>query len=535
LKSAAPKRQIHGFQRVADMLTFHARRTPSAVAIEWVGGAKRTYGELENRTLRLGSALRGLGLNEGDRVAGWLEDSFECLELYLACAKAGLVMVPLNVRFQPSEASYQVTDSGARVLLYSDGLADRTDEVRKECALTALVQVGAARLEGATHFSDLLAAGTSSSPFPPADPDAAIALAYTSGTTGFAKGAILTNRSAVTIWRINALSFSFQRGGTYAGTHQSMSNPSAVIALFMVQMYLGGRVLLLGRRGMDEVVEIIERESVNAASIATPLLPDFIAEVDRHPSRLRSMVTVIHGGSTATPEVKRKLWEAVGHRYLEAWGMTENTGGALCTTTRLDALGGWAALDFFASVGRPAAETQVKIVDEAGNDLLHDGLAVGELVAASPALASGYWRQEEASAAAFQSDGYHSGDLGSIDAAGYVYLSDRRTDLIVTGGMNVYPSEVERVIEALAELEECAVVSAPHPRWGRTVVAVVVPRPGATVTAAQVIDHCRNRLASYKKPTKVYIASQLPRTTGGKLRRHLVRERLEGGKLNELT
>jgi acyl-CoA synthetase (AMP-forming)/AMP-acid ligase II len=218
--------------------------------------------------------------------------------------------------------------------------------------------------------------------------------------------------------------------------------------------------------------------------------------------------------------------DVVGDRYLEGWGMTENSGGLLTATTRTDIRGESGALDVLASTGQPVMDTLVEVTDDDGNPLAHDGETVGELVAMAPTLFNGYWKRPEATAQAFRDGWWRTGDLGAIDAAGYVYVSDRRTDLVVSGGMNVYPSEVEACILRLPGVRECTVFGLPHDRWGQAVTAAVVCAPGAALTQAQVVAHCRANLASFKKPTAVHFMRELPRTTSGKVRRSLTRDRV---------
>ncbi|HEY4409794.1 MAG TPA: AMP-binding protein, partial [Acidimicrobiia bacterium] len=235
--------------------------------------------------------------------------------------------------------------------------------------------------------------------------------------------------------------------------------------------------------------------------------------------------------SKAEPRRLAALAAVIGDRFVEGWGMTENSGGLVTATTRADITGDTAAADLFASAGRAVPESVVEVVDGDGQPLPHDGSSVGELVVRSPALLTGYWNNPAATAAALHDGWYRSGDLGYLDPAGYVYLTDRRTDLIVTGGMNVYPSEVERCLAALPGVRECAVVGVPHDRWGQTVTAAVVAHPEAALTEAAVVDHCRRHLAGFKKPTAVVFLDGLPRTPNLKVARaelrRLLSERLQ--------
>jgi acyl-CoA synthetase (AMP-forming)/AMP-acid ligase II len=219
--------------------------------------------------------------------------------------------------------------------------------------------------------------------------------------------------------------------------------------------------------------------------------------------------------------------EAIGDRLVEGLGMTENSGGLVTATTREDYQPSCEARDLVASVGRPVPDASIRILDAEGQPVPNDGETVGEIVMTTPALLRGYWQNPTATADALRDGWYHSGDLGSIDPAGYVYVSDRRTDLIVSGGMNVYPSEVEQAIISHDGVRDVAVVGALHERWGQTVVAVVVRETGSTLTADDVIEHARTQIASYKKPTRVVFVDELPLTTSLKVKRHEVRRLVE--------
>jgi acyl-CoA synthetase (AMP-forming)/AMP-acid ligase II len=206
--------------------------------------------------------------------------------------------------------------------------------------------------------------------------------------------------------------------------------------------------------------------------------------------------------------------------------MTENSGGLATATCVGDALPPHGGRDRLGSIGRPVAGVDVRVIDEAGTDIPVDGESVGELIFRSPALMTGYWRNPDATAAAIRNGWYHSGDLGSVDADGYLWLHERRSDLIVSGGMNVYPLEVEEVITRVPGVQACAVVGLPDERWGQAVAAAVVVEPGMTVTEEQILDVCRTYLASFKKPTRVAFVNDLPMTASMKVSRSRVRDAL---------
>jgi acyl-CoA synthetase (AMP-forming)/AMP-acid ligase II len=216
---------------------------------------------------------------------------------------------------------------------------------------------------------------------------------------------------------------------------------------------------------------------------------------------------------------------AIGPRLVEGWGMTENSGGLVAATTARDYLDKRPGI--FDSTGRAAPDAVIELVDPAGELVPHDGASVGQLVCHSASLARGYWNNPEATRETFRDGWYYSGDLGRIDPDGYVTVLDRRPDLIVSGGMNVYPSEVERVILGLPGVAEVAVVGAPHERWGQTPVAYVVPGD-PSVTAEAVLAYCARTMAGYKKPSRVHLVPELPKNASGKIKRNLLRERAAG-------
>jgi fatty-acyl-CoA synthase len=233
----------------------------------------------------------------------------------------------------------------------------------------------------------------------------------------------------------------------------------------------------------------------------------------------------MHSASRARPDQLATLTRVVGHRLVEGWGMTENSGGLITATLGHEML---AAHDdahwSYTTVGLPALDTEVRVVDQDGTELAHNGATIGELWFRSPGLFAGYWNRPDETAAALRDGWFRSGDLGSVDGSGYVFVSERRTDLIVSGGANVYPSEVEDCIAALPGVVDVAVVGAEHARWGQSVVAVVVRASVGGPTEDQILEQCRTFLAGYKKPTRVYFVDELPRTPSQKVSRASVRE-----------
>jgi acyl-CoA synthetase (AMP-forming)/AMP-acid ligase II len=507
-------------ETVADILETSRRRFPDRVAVKSKDGAQRTYRDLDTRTTRLANGLIGAGLSPGDRICAWLPDSVEYVELYLAAAKAGLVVVPINARLVAAEAEFIISDANPSMLFWSAALDEQVAAIPD--AYKALgVAVGTSAIRADLSFEDLIAKGTSTAPKPPSPEDLYI-LGYTSGTTGRPKGAMLTHRSTLAGGLLNAFSLRFS-GHTVHALTGSMSFVSVVPAHILSVLRMGGTIIMMQRWDVEDLIGVIERERATFTYLPSPILAGFATAAARRPSAIASLNAVVHSASRGNPDAIRAVRDVIGaEKFIEAWGMTEHSGAAVSATVPEDAL-----IDSdraLTSVGRPTVHAAVRLIDADGNDLPWDDDTVGELAVSSPALMSGYWHNAAATSTALVNGWYRTGDLGTLDPAGYITIHERRTDLIISGGMNVYPSEVEQCIAQLDAVRDVCVVDEPHERWGQSVVAVVVKQPGSELTEDGVIAHCRRFMAGYKKPNRIVFVSELPKTVSQKTARGKVRE-----------
>lgn len=508
------------FNDLGTIVEVNAVRSPQQAAVKEADGRVRTYRDLDGRSTRLAIGLRQLGLAPGDRIAGWMDDVIEYVELYVAAAKAGLVMVPINNRLTASEADFQLEHTGARALVYTPEIEPRVDALTTSSDLI-LIAAGTGPSRGRSF--DALIETSPARTLPRARADAPWMICFTSGTTGRPKGATLTNKSVMTQAHTQMAALRIPLYGVNIQA-VSMSFPATVATHLVSHMLAGGtQVLAAAKWDSERLLDLIEREGGTHIYVPGPALAKFTAATAANPRRWRTLRSVLHAGSRADPSALAALADVIGSAYLEAWGMTEISGGLNAATAPGD------VLDpddrFFSTVGRPVPGTIVKVVDDERQPVDVDD--VGELVIRSAGLFAGYWNDEEATAAVVEDGWYYSGDMGSIDEFGRISISDRRSNLIVSGGMNVYPAEVELAVERCPGVLECAVVGVPHPRWGQTPVAVVVPAADSELTETEVIDSTQDLLAGYKKPTRVLFVSDLPRTTGGKIARGVLRERLD--------
>jgi fatty-acyl-CoA synthase len=511
---------------IGDLLSLGARRSPTRMLFALEGGMSRTYGEVDVRANRIANGILGQGLQKGDRVAVWADDSIEYLETYMAAARAGLVVVPVNNRLTADEAKFIVEDCGARCLIISDVIAPKAAETFGSSDLPLFLSFGNDLVLGAKRFEDLVSESSSSAPPPPEEDDLYI-IAYTSGTTGFPKGAMLTHRSVKNIARMNAVSYHLPLASVAAYTG-SMSFTSTVCAFAMSHLYVGGSMSLLGKWDPERAVDLILNRRANFVYTPSPGIDDFANALKARPQALDTLTTVLHSASKASPDVLERLVDVVGGRFVEGWGMTEMSGGIVTATCPQDFTQYCEAQSIFKSAGRSTADAVVEIVDQNREPLAHDGVCEGELAIRAACVMAGYWARPGDTSKVLVDGWYYSGDIGSIDPAGYVYVHERRVDLIVSGGMNIYPAEVETIIIKMPEVQEVAVVGAPHDKYGQTVAAVIVLIPGARLSEEQVVEFCRSQMASYKKPTIVRFIDELPRTVSLKVKRQAVRKDLFG-------
>ena len=509
-----------GIAAIGAQVHYGALRTPNNSAIELVGGARRTYGELDERSNRLAQALLAQSLGKGARVAIWLDNCLEYIDTYLACAKAGLVIVQINVRYKPAEARFQLENSEARVLIYGGALAAYVDQLGLEGDFI-LINIGKERVDKSLGFEGFLSSGANIMP-PDPDDDDLLVIGYTSGTTGFPKGAELTHRSVKTLGQTNAITNRYALASKQI-FGLSLSFTAGIPAHVLTHLYVGGTTILLEGWDTETLVDSIHRHQATFTILPSPPIPEFCEIVDRNPAKIESLISALHSSSKAPPEHLERLVATMGSRLVEGWGMTENSGGLLAATVASDYTN--QRPHIFESTGIAAPDAVIRLLDEEENVLPHDGEAIGQLVAHSASLARGYWKNPEATERSFRDGWYYTGDLGRIDQDGYVYIVDRRPDLILSGGMNVYPSELERVILTLPGVSACAVVAAPHEKWGQTPVAFVVVKD-ATINSDQVLEYCGRELANYKKPSEVRIVTELPHNNSGKILKHELRDRL---------
>jgi malonyl-CoA/methylmalonyl-CoA synthetase len=462
-----------------------------------------TYGDLDRISAALGRRLQALGVQKGDRVAAQVEKSPQAVFLYLACLRIGAAYLPLNTGYTLRELDYFFGDAEPRAIVCDPAKESDIGGLAGARAVVTLDAEGTGSLmDGATDWADL----------EPVDcaPDDLAALLYTSGTTGRSKGAMLTHGNLVS----NALALRETWGFTRADVLLHVLPIYHTHGLFVAintVLLAGARMIFLPRFDPDVVIPALPQATVmmGVPTYYTRLLArdDLTAQAAR-PIRL-----FISGSAPLLEETFAAFESRTGHRILERYGMTEtgmNTSNPLHGERRPG------------TVGLPLPGVEMRVADDDGRPLAAD--EVGVLEVRGPNVFKGYWRMPEKTAEEFRDDGFFiTGDVGVIGEDGYVSIVGRAKDLVISGGLNVYPKEVESLIDGLPGVVESAVVGLPHPDFGEAVAAVVVRQPGAAITEIDIIAAARTELAGFKVPKAVLFVETLPRNSMGKVQKNMLR------------
>lgn len=495
--------------------TWISRRRVKSHGDTAIIAADRTlrYEEFADRIARLTNVLADRGIGKGDRVAYIGNNHPDFLTTFFACGALGAIFVPLNTRLAPRELEYMIEDSGATLLITHES----TRELARAAAWSSpvthrLVVDGPAELPAVESFDDVLAAAAPELRTVPVTFDDPAMILYTSGTTGRPKGAVLTHGNLT--WNsINALVDYDVASDDVSLLIAPMFHVASLSMGALPTLLKGGTIVLHDRFEPGAVLEAIETHGITSLS-GVPTTFQLLAEHPAWPTTDLSRVRKLTCGGSSVPLRVIEAYEARGLSFSSGYGMTETAPGATALPYRK-------ARDHVGSSGLPHFFTDVRIV---GPDLqpLPAG-ETGEIEISGPNVIREYWQRPDATHDAYDGEWFRSGDIGHLDEDGYLIVSDRLKDMVISGGENIYPAEVEQLIMELPEIESVAVIGVPDERWGEVPVAVAVKR--REIAPAAVIDHLTGRLAKYKVPRAVTFVTELPRTASGKVRKPDLRRR----------
>jgi long-chain acyl-CoA synthetase len=509
-----------------DILERTAKRYPDKDALIFKED-KMSFKELKDKVDRLATCLSGFGIKKGDSVAILLPNLSPCVISYYAILRIGAIVVMNNPLYSDRELEHQLNDSGARALITMDIFGNRMIDLRRKTGIrqiiyTSVLGTDVKPAEDVYKWEDIL---SKTSPSPPAVElsfDDVAMYQYTGGTTGVSKGAMLTHRNlSCNVQQLASWLISPLKGGLKEGQGMSLSAPPffhafGLTAAMNSSIYLGWTQVMIPRPQPDQLLEAIRKFKPTFIFLVPTMYIGILNHPDFDKVDMKSIKFCGSGAAALPVEVIEKIQKKTGSPLMEGYGMTEAS-----PITHVNPFGG---LRKPGSVGVPIQNTLSRIVD------LKDGITpvpvgeVGEIVFKGPQVMKGYLNMPDETAEALKGGWLHSGDLGKMDKDGYFYVVDRKKDMVISGGYNVYPKEIEDVYLEHPKVAEAAAIGVPHPTRGEQVKLMLVLKEGEKATEEEMIEYCSDKLAKYKWPTMVEFRSELPKSAVGKILKHVLRE-----------
>ena len=492
---------------LGEIATRWAYKAPDRIA--FIAGKKQyTYAQFNNRVNLLANALSELGIGRGDKVSLLMMNCIEIMEGYFAAAKIGAVAVPNNFRLSPGEFAYQINQSDSKALIFQDTFDEIVDAIRGEAHYVQhYIRIGGDTTEKSRNYEKLLSGSSSAEPIVYLNDDEPLYIMYTSGTTGRPKGIVITHKN-VLMERINS-TYEFGFGCYDRALVVPPLFHTGAVAIAMQLFYVGGTVVIMERFDFRQILPLIEKHAITVLLLMPVMwgmvlgLPDF----DQYDNS--SLKYAVSGASSMPIEMKEQIMAKFPQSgCYETFGLTESTTVATILKSK-------DARRKVGSIGQPVINVSARVIDNNSQDV-SPGQA-GELILRGPTMMKEVYKNPAATQEAVRDGWLYTGDVVRMDEEGYVYIVDRIKDMIITGGENVYPAEVETVLCKNSKIQEAAVIGVPDATWGENVMAVVVLAPGEAMTSEEVIAYCKENIASYKKPKRVEFLSALPRNTSGKV------------------
>ena len=509
---------------LGETIVRNARKYPDKEALVY-GKTRLTYKQLNARINRLAQALLDIGITKGAKVAILSFNCNQFLETYYALGKIGGIAVPLNFRLHAEELIYMVNHSDAEAFILGEPFLQMVKDMRKDLpGIRKYISITDKPVKGMLHYETWIAKYPDDEPLVLVDEDDPLFIMYTAGTTGRPKGAVITHKNEVAMWMLGGF-YVFPEPGLFTGGRLLDVKSFAVPPIFHLAAFgfcqfnfFGGTTVVLPEEVFDpvEIMRTIQEEKINAI-VLIPAMANFLLllpDLDKYDKS--SLQIWLSGGAILPTETRRLIQQHFPNvRIIDLFGQTEMS--PLVTGLLPSEAKGRET-----SVGRVLPFIEMRIVDDNDNDVPVG--AIGEAAYRGPTVMKEYYKDTKATAEAMRGGWFHSGDLVRRDAEGYVYVVDRKKDMIISGGENIYPAEIEEILYSHPKILECAVIGVLDEKWGESVKAVVVCRPGEQLTEQEVIEYCKQHLASYKKPRSADFVDSLPRNTLGKVLKRVLKE-----------
>ncbi len=495
---------------IGGLLTKRAAMTPDREGLV-CEGIRRTYRQLNDRANRLANVMKAMGVNHRDRVGILALNEPEYFDMYFGLGKIGAILVPINHRLAGPEIEYILSDCEAKVLVFGKEFAEVVDSIRNDIPAKDLIAIFDDPPGWAQSYESVIGEASDEEPEEEGGDDDTLTILYTSGTTGRPKGAMLTH--TYYFWNsVNLMSTL----GMDVGETTLIALPLFHIGALAGPPWLvhgGGKAVLLRSLDPKRFLELIQEEKVNGFG-SVPQLLDFLKLVPDFEKYDWSSIKIILVYAAPVPVALIQEYASVGIKVRQLYGLTE------CNTATV--LDGENAIVKVGSCGKPFFHTEVRVVDDNDQDVGPE--VKGEVLLRSPNMMKGYWNRPEETEAALKGGWLHTGDVGRLDEEGFLYIMDRKKDMIISGGENIYPAEIEDSLRHNPKILDVGVIGYPHEKWGEAVMAVVAVKEGEELTEAELIAWCQGKIGKFKIPKKVVFTDAIPRTPTGKILKRVLRD-----------
>ncbi|NIV18926.1 MAG: long-chain-fatty-acid--CoA ligase [Woeseiaceae bacterium] len=495
-------------------LTKRAQLNAAAEAIVEIERERRyTYAELNSRCNRVANLLLEKGIGKGDRVAFLMMNGIEYIESFFACAKIGAIVVPLNWRLVPDELEFIVNDSGSIALVFDSEFDESVAALHnRDTNISQWLRVGDAD-SSPDWAQDYESASSDSEPGIGASGDDRLFIMYTSGTTGLPKGAVHTHNTMIWSSLTVNMTCDMRLGDNYLQVMPLFHVGALTPAICVI--HRGGNLIVMRAFEPHRVFDVIAAERCNTGLLVPAMLQMMWASPKRSDTDMSSVRWFLSGAAPVPVSVIED-YSGIGVEIHQVYGLTE-CGGPACVIGAAD------AVSKAGSAGPAFLHTEVRVIRGDGMDI--EPGETGEVIVSGPHLMKEYWNRPEATAETLKDGWLHTGDLATIDTEGFVYIKDRKKDMIISGGENVFPAEIENTLSAHPAILECAVIGMPSEKWGEVPLAIVSLQPDKSATADEIIAFCDDKLARFKIPKAVEFSDDIPRNPSGKILKRILRER----------
>lgn len=504
---------------MGEMLERNARLFPEKAAFV-CGEESISFRDYRNRVYRLINVLLELTLTKGKRMAVLSRNSIRYFELYGAADRGGFILVPLNFRLKPHELAFLLNDSGAEVLFFESFYAEVVGEIKKKLETVShyIVLDGPGQLS----YEELLMKASDLQPAVTIDENDPVYIIYTSGTTGLPRGAVLTHRGQYQVANVLALEMGLRKDDItldmmplyHTGGH----------AVSQAHFYRGCTNVITTGFNPEEALSIVEQQRITTIQVVPAMIVDMLNHPDIEKYDTSTLRIIFYASSIMPVSLLKKAIAKWGRIFFQSYGLTEN--GPVATVLSIEdhhVEGPERLTKKLASCGLPSTNCDTRVVNEKGEEVQPGD--VGEIIVHSEQIMTEYWNNPDLTAQTIKNGWLYTGDLATVDEDGYIYIIDRKKDLIITGGENVYSREVEELLYTHPAVRECAVIGVPHPKWVEAVHALIVLKDRQKATEEEIIAFCKEHIAGYKVPKSVEFIDSLPKNPSGKILKNIMRKR----------